>query len=177
MTPLKRDTNGDDLSVVATGSDSGTVLVVDARSGDVVRSFDPAGFDGEGCTEGARVGRPGTQGLEGTVRSLVVMNDVVYVATTGDIHIFDYGTGALMSKFSGHLNEVTSMAAAPDGRQLLYSCSWDGTVRQWNTRTWTPTPNYLVNYNVLFNALSVGDAPDGSHKVLTSFFPSPLPCS
>jgi len=157
MAPLAGCQDGDDLSVVATGSDSGTVLAVDTRSGDVVRSFDPAGFDGESCTEGARVGRPGHDGLEGTVRCLAVMDGVLYVGTSGDIHIFDFGTGALMSKLTGHISSVTTMAPAPGGEQLLYSASWDGTVREWNTRTWTASPNYLVNYNVLFNCMAVGE--------------------
>ena len=35
----------------------------------VVRTFDPAGEDGESCTEGARVGRNGQDGLEVLARA------------------------------------------------------------------------------------------------------------
>jgi len=161
MCPLNdHGAEGDDLSVVITGSDSGTVVAVDTRTGDVVRSFDIAGSDGETVHEGARVGRPGQDGLEGTVRSLLVKDGYVYVGTSGDILVFDFDSGAEITKLKGHDSAVSGLVEGVNGH--FFSCGWDGYIREWDTRTFMPTENYLLNLSVLFSCMVVNHAPKGA---------------
>jgi WD40 repeat protein len=73
------------------------------------------------------------------VRSIGFSPDGTRLATGGPdqmLKIWDVATGRLILTLKGHLATVQKVAFSPDGR--LASGSYEGTVRLWDARPWTP---------------------------------------
>src|SRR5690606_7262004 len=52
----------------------------------------------------------------------------------GRIHLWSVATGEIVTTLYGHTDIITSVAFSADGR-LVYSGSWDRTLRVWNLTT------------------------------------------
>jgi WD40 repeat protein len=103
------------LPAVATGSDSGTVWIWDAATGQA---------------------RATLNGHSGLVRALAVAPDGTWLATGSDdrtVRIWDAATGEARAVLKGHTISVTTVAL---NGTWLASGSGDRTVRIWDVPTW-----------------------------------------
>ena len=105
-----------DGSLLAIGSGSGKISLVDLNTAKIIRVFDNH-----------------TVGYYGVVFS----NDRQWLATAGfdnTVKLWDLRTGRSLPSLRGHTGRVTSVAFHPDNRRII-SASVDHTIRVWDTIT------------------------------------------
>ncbi|QJW92750.1 WD40 repeat domain-containing protein [Frigoriglobus tundricola] len=106
-----------DGKYVLAGNDAGGVTVYEAKSGDVVSTYDKH--------EGARVP---------TIVTTADGKTAISGGRDKDIHVWDIATGKEIRRFKGHSDYVYQLALSPDGKSLL-SASSDKTVCVWDVRS------------------------------------------
>ena len=84
--------------------------------------------------------------VEGRVRDVALSPDDTLAAAaslSGVIHLIDLETGATRARLHGHTARGSAVEFHPT-RPLLFSGSWDGTVRQWELSRLDQSPARLV---------------------------------
>jgi WD40 repeat protein len=150
-----------DERMVAVGSAGGGLLLYDAASGHLIRSFtsrgpNPSGigimhgvlFSGDGrlligaggsgtirewnVATGAPVASLATPGVQGLTP---LPGGRTFLAMVGrDIDVVSVDGLHILKRLRGHDEDVTALALAPDGR-TLWSAAGDATVKRWNLQT------------------------------------------
>jgi len=90
------------------------------------------------------------------VKSITYSADSTLLATgdqDGSLCLFNAKTGAFIRKLSGHIQSITGIAFAPDGKQLL-STSSDATARLWEVDSGTELHQYKAPMGIDAMALS-----------------------
>jgi WD40 repeat protein len=91
----------------------GTVKIIDAKSGEIVRTL---------------------EGHQNLVNSCVFSPDGKYIVTASDdgtLRVWDAHLGTMLRALEGHLFGVKNCAFSPDGKQIV-SASDDGTLKVWD---------------------------------------------
>ena len=73
------------------------------------------------------------------------------------IRVWEFPSGTLQRRLSGHGNDIVTVAFSRDGK-MLASGSKDSAVRLWNTETWRFLPTLRGHY---WEIEAVAIAPDG----------------
>ena len=130
---------------VAVWNDDKDVIICEAATGRVIRSFGKhnAGIEGMAYSPNARC--LATSGNDGTVK------------------IWDEATGELLRTLRGHTGAVKDVAYTPDGRRLT-SAGWDKTVRIWDAETGQETLTLRGHTDIV---MKLEFSPNGSLLVST----------
>ncbi|OAX31318.1 WD40 repeat-like protein [Rhizopogon vinicolor AM-OR11-026] len=95
-----------------------------------------------------------------SMSSVIYSPDETMIATGGGseekeeyIKIFDANTGKLISNLKGHTHRVHCLAWTADGTTLI-SCSFDSSIRTWNTTTWQQI-NVLAGHTSHVKAIAI----------------------
>ncbi|MCI0640099.1 MAG: serine/threonine protein kinase [Gemmataceae bacterium] len=107
--------DGKHLLVSAGSGDAGFLSLHDARSGALIRQFQPLG------------------GTMGAPYQVDISRDQKWVVSGGVdnlIHLWDMASGKELVRISGHTAYLEGVAFTPDNRHLI-TCSQDRTVRVW----------------------------------------------
>jgi WD40 repeat protein len=88
--------------------------------------------------------------------------------TSESVGIWDAVTGTEVATLTGFYGSIGALAWAPDGHILAVVC-YDGTVRQFDTRTWQPISRLTEQTSATAGFLSGCYSPDGSVLALGDF--------
>jgi WD40 repeat protein len=84
----------------------------------------------------------------------------------GAVQIWDYQTGQLLDRYSGHTGVIWSIDYSPDGK-ILATASADNTVSLWDTSTGQPMGQRLTNHGGPVRRLTF--SPDGTMLASAGF--------
>ncbi|KAG9014188.1 hypothetical protein FRB90_005554 [Tulasnella sp. 427] len=132
-----------DLSVLALGSEDGTIQLWDAQTGNSIGQS--------------------LEGHSGPIRSISFSPDGTALASGSDnstIRLWDACTGNSVGQpLEGHSDWITSISFSPDGT-VLASGSYDNTIRLWDARTGNSIGQPLEGHTSVINSISF--SPDGT---------------
>lgn len=135
-----------DGSILATGSDDGTIKLWNSSSGNLIRTI---------------------SGHSSYILSIAFSPDGRTLASGGadnQVKIWDVQSGAELRSLVKHSDIVYSVAFSPDG-QLLASASDDRSISLWDTRTWQEQRSLLGHSR---GVVRVTFSPDGKALASTS---------
>jgi WD40 repeat protein len=129
-----------DGSLVVVGTHDGHGSILDAASGEVLRSFEMPRGTAEPTPDGSRVGlmcvkvSPDGRTIAAGVGTSLAARDR---ERKTPIHIFDLPTGRLLDTRDGHHASVSGVAFTSDSR-TLFSVGLDGRLLRWDLRSADP---------------------------------------
>lgn len=136
----------EDNSRVATGSASGDVVVVDARSGNRVAAFHTFGI---------------------VTLAFSHSGTLIAVSTTGGtVELWNIESGARVAEYIGHTEPTQSLAFSADDSTLV-SAGTDRTMKFWNTRSEVTASDVLEGHRD--SVYSLAFSPDGAMLASASF--------
>ncbi|MCX6054255.1 MAG: hypothetical protein NTZ74_04940 [Chloroflexi bacterium] len=160
----------------------GETQLLDIESGQVLRLFNGNGespvvspdgnliaftFKGNGETKwwniatGKDFALPA--GMDGNLVVFSPDGKLIAFASGYEISVWDFATKKLINRFSGHSNQITSLAISPDNQWLL-SGSVDNTARLWNIASGQMTRVYSGHTAALTSARFIEDG----KKIITT---------
>jgi Prp8 binding protein len=120
-------------SLVASGSDDGYIKLWDARANSSKGAFVMQLLHGNHQVTSVALSLDGTTVYSGGIDNLITVFDIRATQEEGQL------TRKVMSLL-GHTDTITCLSLSPDGLQLL-SNSMDCTMRSWDVRPFSSTPN------------------------------------
>ena len=145
-----------DGSIIVSGSWDGTIKLWDIELGKAIATFEESGVS-------LPRDRSFLINLEGGAVSFSPDTDeltFVSGSSDGTVKLWDVATGQIITTFSGHTEEVTSVSFSPDG-SMIASSAWDDKVKLWDVATGTNLAT-LIDEPLWRGVTSVSFSPDGS---------------